>query len=92
MGRESDKRRGISALTSIKRQATQWLVRMDGDDPLSNAEKEALTEWMSRSALHRAELRRIAQFWEHANILTELIAGLESQGHQRTRRRYGGRR
>lgn len=74
----------IGARSSIERQARQWLVRMDGDEPLSNTEKEALQEWMSRNPLHRAELRRIAQFWDQANILTELIAELESEGRQPT--------
>jgi transmembrane sensor len=47
---------------------------------------------MSRSALHLAEIKRIAQFWDGANILTELIASVESRGCQRGGRRCGGGR
>lgn len=61
------------ARTSIQRQARKWLIRMDGDERLTRAEKEDLREWMSRSALHRKELVRLARFWNQANILTELV-------------------
>jgi transmembrane sensor len=83
---------GIGPHISIERQAREWLVRMDSDEPLSNSEKEALKKWMSRSPLHRAELKRLAQFWDRANILTELIAGLESERRLCAGRRCAGRR
>lgn len=59
-------------------QARKWLVRMDGDQPLSGAEKAALKEWMSRSGLHRQELIRLANFWRQANTLTELAVDFGS--------------
>jgi ferric-dicitrate binding protein FerR (iron transport regulator) len=61
------------AWTLIQRQARKWLVRMDGDKRLTETEKKALREWMSRSARHRQELARLARFWNQANILTELV-------------------
>jgi ferric-dicitrate binding protein FerR (iron transport regulator) len=61
------------AWTLIQRQARMWLVRMDGDKRLTEAERAALKEWMSRSARHRKELVRLARFWNQANILTELV-------------------
>jgi ferric-dicitrate binding protein FerR (iron transport regulator) len=57
----------------IQRHARKWLVRMDGDKRLTETEKKALREWMSRSARHRKELARLAKFWNQANILTELV-------------------
>ena len=45
---------------------------MDGDEPLTEAEKGSLREWMGRSAIHRSELLRLAKFWDNANVLTEL--------------------
>ena len=45
---------------------------MDGDEPLTEAEKHSLREWMARSPAHRAELTRLTKFWADANILTEL--------------------
>ena len=68
----------FGARTSIERQAREWLIRMDGDEPLSTSERESLREWMSRSALHREELIRIARFWNQANVLTELAGSLEA--------------
>lgn len=62
-----------SARTSIQRQARQWLIRMDGDQRLIDAERKALKEWMGRSALHRRELVRLVRFWNQANRLTELV-------------------
>jgi ferric-dicitrate binding protein FerR (iron transport regulator) len=61
----------------IRRQARRWLVRMDGDERLSDAEKKALWEWMSRSATHREELVRLCRFWNQANLLSELLVGGE---------------
>jgi transmembrane sensor len=77
----------LGARSSIERQARNWLIRMDGDEPLTEAGKKALKEWMGRSALHRAELVRLARFWNQANILTELVAGVESKRGERKRRR-----
>lgn len=70
----------FGARTSIEYQAREWLVRMDGDTPLTDAEIQALHEWMQRSALHREELKRICEFWRQANVLNELAVCLESAG------------
>ena len=77
----------FGARTSIERQAREWLIRMDGDEPLSTSEKESLREWMSRSAAHREELVRIAKFWSQANVLTELAGSLEAAVQERSGRR-----
>ncbi len=71
----------IGVRNSIEDQARKWLIRMDGDELLSNTEKAALGEWINRSAWHREELTRLTQFWNQANILAELMAGVESAGH-----------
>jgi ferric-dicitrate binding protein FerR (iron transport regulator) len=60
----------FSARDSIQQQARTWLIRMDGDEPLSEAERAALREWMALSVLHRAELIRLSKFWQEANVLT----------------------
>ena len=62
----------LGARTSIEHEAREWLIRMDGDEPLTEAEKHSLREWMARSPAHRAELTRLMKFWDDANILTEL--------------------
>ncbi len=77
----------MADVADIGREAREWLVRMDGDKPLSDTGKEALKEWMSRSVSHRLELIRIARFWRDADILTELAAGIESERRKRRRPR-----
>jgi transmembrane sensor len=61
----------------IERQAREWLLRLDGDDPLSQQEEEALRAWISRSSAHKAELSRLSRFWGAANGLTELAVPLQ---------------
>ena len=73
---------GIDAPMSIERQAKDWLIRLDGNDPLADVEKKQLKEWMSRSAMHREELARLIRFWNQANLLNEIIAPLESERHE----------
>jgi transmembrane sensor len=68
---------------SLERQAREWLIRLDGDAPLSGEERAALREWMSRSPAHRDELVRLAKFWNSANVLTELAVPLERAGDAR---------
>ena len=80
----------FGARTSIERQAQEWLIRMDGDEPLNTSERRALREWINRSALHREELIRIARFWKQANVLTELAVSLESLTQERNPRRMRG--
>jgi transmembrane sensor len=74
----------FEARTSIERQAREWLVRMDGDEPLTETEIQALREWTHRSALHREEIKRICKFWRQANVLTELAVCLESGTQKRS--------
>ena len=69
---------------SIERQARQWLIKMDDDEPLTETEKSALREWLARSPLHRAELVRLAQFWSEANILTELACHVDQSPRRST--------
>ena len=77
----------FGARTSIERQAQEWLIRMDGDEPLNTDERHSLREWMGRSVLHRDEFVRIARFWNQANVLTELAVSLESLAQERHSRR-----
>lgn len=77
----------FGARSSIERQAQEWLIRIDGDEPLSLSERESLREWMNRSALHKEELIRITQFWNQANVLTELAVPLERLAQERNSRR-----
>jgi ferric-dicitrate binding protein FerR (iron transport regulator) len=73
---------GFEAHASIKRRAREWLIRLDGDERLTNTEMEVLRSWLVRSPWHRQELSRLSKFWQQANVLTELAAPLKPQIHR----------
>lgn len=56
----------------IEEEASEWLVRLDGDEAPTNEELASLKEWINRSQSHREQLTRLARHWDNANILTEL--------------------
>ncbi len=60
----------------IAAEARTWLIRLDADEAPAAEEIEALRAWIARSPAHRQELQRISEFWEGANVLTELAIPL----------------
>lgn len=60
----------------VSKEAAEWLIRLDGDIPLTREELRALGEWLHRSAAHREELEHVAALWERMNVLTELAVPL----------------
>ena len=58
---------------TLAHEAREWLVRLDSNEVPSVAERQALQMWLSRSPAHRQELKRIAEFWDSSNVLTELL-------------------
>src|SRR5438552_3620689 len=71
---------------SIEREAREWLIRLDGDVPLSDAENKSLQSWLNRNPSHRSELERLSKFWQSANVLTELAVPLKSVRTQKPHR------
>lgn len=57
----------------IEQQARGWVIRLDGDEPLDDAQRRALERWINQSAAHRDTLLRLARHWKQANELTELV-------------------
>jgi transmembrane sensor len=76
----------FEARASVERQAREWLIRLDGDEPLTNSEMAALRQWMDHSPLHREELTRVSTFWNQANVLTELAVSLRPAVPERINR------
>jgi transmembrane sensor len=74
----------------IERQAREWLVRLDADDPLSAQEADTLRAWLSCSPAHKAELTRVSRFWGSANALTELAVPLAEKAAPRRSIRQAG--
>lgn len=54
---------------AIEQQAAEWLIRLDGDEPLTPAEIESLREWMHRSPAHKAELNSFGEFWSNQSLV-----------------------
>ena len=71
-----------SSSSSIEAEARQWLIRLDSDTSLSQADRAALSEWAGRSPAHHQELVRISAFWNEANVLTELSIPLQASASQ----------
>src|SRR5262245_10203515 len=62
--------------SELAEEAAAWLIRLDGDMPLSSEERVALGQWMRRSRVHREELENLAVLWGRMNVLTELAVPL----------------
>lgn len=56
----------------IDEEALVWLVRLDGDKPLSKKEEQEFEEWLARSPAHREALKSLNVFWAHCNVLGKL--------------------
>ena len=52
----------------MEQQASEWLIRLDGDELLSPDELLALREWIKRSPAHRDELTSLAAFWSDQSL------------------------
>lgn len=61
----------------IEREAVEWLVRMDGDEPLTQAERDQLRDWMGSSESNRRRLITLAGLWEKMNVLTDLAIPMD---------------
>jgi transmembrane sensor len=76
---------GFPDRAEVAREAAQWLIRLDGDNPPTQEELTELGEWLHRSALHREELESIAALWGRMNVLTELAVPLGQESRAGTR-------
>lgn len=74
----------------VETRACAWLVRLDGDEPLSADEHEELKAWLALSPAHGKELKSLARFWGRANVLTELAVPLDKPGQEGRRARAQG--
>ena len=72
---------------AIEEEAAAWLIKLDGDRAPSAEELASLREWLSRSPVHREQLRSFADFWGKMNVLTDLTVPL-GQTERRSNRRF----
>jgi len=62
-------------IRDITAEASAWIAQLETGD-LSEADLEALREWMLRSPRHAAEIRRLANLSMELNVLTEFSEAL----------------
>jgi len=75
---------------AVQKEAAAWLIKLDGDRAPSAEELASLREWLSRSPVHREQLRSFADFWGKMNVLTDLTVPL-GHAERRSSRRFVGR-
>ena len=69
-------------LQAIEQEAAEWLIKMDGDDGLSNEDRDRFNEWVNQSPAHREQLTALAEHWDNLNVLTDLAVPLEQAGER----------
>ncbi len=71
----------------VEQEAAEWLIKLDRNAEPSADELRDLRKWLSRSPVHREELRSLARLWGNMNVLMELAVPLEYVGaRERTAR------
>lgn len=66
--------------SAIESEASNWLARLDSDEPVSTAEFDQLCEWVRRSPAHREALDRLSAVWEQMDALDALAVPLGRSG------------
>lgn len=61
---------------AVNDEACEWLVRLDGEKPLSGDELRELVAWLKRSPAHRDALERHARLWDRMDTLAVLAVPL----------------
>lgn len=61
---------------AINDEACEWLVRLDGEKPLSGDELRELVAWLERGPAHRDALKRHALLWDRMDALAALAVPL----------------
>jgi len=62
----------IDANKTPAAQARDWVIRLDSDEEMDAAEREALRAWMAASPQNKQALIDAAKFWSSANVLAML--------------------
>ncbi len=60
----------ISSDDDVYQQAASWVAQLDGGQ-LSDADRVALSEWISRSPRHASEIRRLSALWGQLDTLLD---------------------
>ena len=54
------------------KEAASWLLKLESDGGLSTSEKHEINLWLEQDPSNFEELKRLADVWNSANVLTEL--------------------
>lgn len=69
----------------IEQQASEWVIKIERDEPLSEQEVAELHEWIARSPRHKAILFQMADTWNDMDVLSGLVIPLDSSHKNKSR-------
>ena len=59
----------MNARKTIKEQALDWLIRIDGEEKLSSKEKKEFSDWLALSEAHQKEFRQLSNMWQSKSLV-----------------------
>lgn len=62
----------------IRREAEDWIIRLDRGDAFTDEDREALRQWMTRSPIHVKELKAANRFWQNQELTSLMVPVSES--------------
>jgi len=74
----------LEQLSTVESEALNWLMLLDAEKELTAKEQLALTEWLSRSPVHREKLRGYNDFWK-SNLLNECFLPLQESSIEQSK-------
>ena len=60
-------------------EAYAWVLKFNGDAPVSHDDIAAMREWASRSPVHRRALKEAEEFWCEAELLSALAVPMQKK-------------
>ncbi|WP_016956683.1 FecR family protein [Catenovulum agarivorans] len=73
--------------SKIELEAWDWIVRLDGDEPLSDEEKQQLSAWVKQSPEHKKMLCKHSAFWMDDRI-AQTVLSASSTSQQTTKQSF----
>ena len=65
-----------STAAEIKEAACEWLIKLDGDEPITPTQMEELQQWVQGNPAHRQALERVSVLWDRMDVLAQLSVPL----------------
>lgn len=73
---EKDNIHAFQSNEDMMDEAYAWVLKFNGDTPVSEQDIQAMREWVGRSAAHKQALKDAEDFWAEAELLSRLAVPL----------------